>query len=595
MGILITTKAVIGAPIGATIDVPKFGRLRSLTVRDRTRLSNRAVAIEEVQIADGFVPTFGEERLEFDVVNADYNRKYFESAFEHTVEVPDGYWVEKIEGKIPLELAGTYFRNGPGDFHFLNEPVAYAYDANGIIGSLAIKDGKAFFRSRFVKTKESLMEEKAGRRLFKGPFGTLPKNGLAPFRRFTNRNAASGKTFLANGRLYALYEGSPLVELDPFTLETLFPTLSKDPVSQTLDMALQVLPFARDFRLGQELDSYPYLNLRAVKGFGDNKYDGQRNVTICHSYKPSPKIGSRSSSTEIKFYEFGEDLKLKCRHQSHTLGGFSMQHSIGVTENYYIVNRFPMEVNVEKVLDPSMGMVNCIDWDQRGTREFHLVPRPAYHSENGVERKPLVFKMEATFMNHFVNAFEDGDKIVIDSFNYETYPLRPDTVNSDGKFYERRPAKELPSRFTRTICSLDGEVETHEMSTRVFELSNINPNYLGRRYQYVYLLAGLHPSMAITPQAITKVNLETGEMEVWTKGQHYYASEPMFVPRPESTEEDDGWVMAYCYNGKTNKTEFVILDAQDIKQGPIAILYLDHSIGHGFHGQWSDQFFRPWP
>ena len=45
-------------------------------------------------------------------------------------------------------------RNGPGDFNFLNEPVTNPYDANGIIGSIAIKDGRAFFRSRYVKTKE---------------------------------------------------------------------------------------------------------------------------------------------------------------------------------------------------------------------------------------------------------------------------------------------------------------------------------------------------------------------------------------------------------------------------------------------------------
>ena len=50
------------------------------------------------------------------------------------------------------------------------------------------------------------MEERAGRRLFKGPFGTVPKNGVAPFRLLTNRNAANGKTFLANGKLYAPFE-----------------------------------------------------------------------------------------------------------------------------------------------------------------------------------------------------------------------------------------------------------------------------------------------------------------------------------------------------------------------------------------------------
>ena len=165
-------------------------------------------------------------------------------------------------------------------------------------------------------------------------------------------------------------QGAPLTEVDPFTLETLYPKLSDNPVSWVLDTALHLFPYIGDFQLGFEsgqllspreflssccvIDSFPYLNPRTVRGFGDSKYDGRRNVTICHSYKPivrsfvfsanfcfliQPKIGSNSLSTELRFFEFGEDFKLKHRHQSYIMDGFSMQHSIGVSENYYIINK----------------------------------------------------------------------------------------------------------------------------------------------------------------------------------------------------------------------------------------------------------------
>ena len=58
-------------------------------------------------------------------------------------------------------------------------------------------------------------------------------------------------------------------------------------------------------------------------------------------------------------------------------------------------------------------------------------------------------------------------------------------------------------------------------------------------------------------------------------------------------EEEDGWIVALCYDAFRQKTEFVILDAAKIADGPVAILYLEHKIGHGFHGTWSDKYYGP--
>ena len=57
----------------------------------------------------------------------------------------------------------------------------------------------------------SMLEERAGRRLFKGPFGTQPRHGVLPFCNLVSRNAASGMPFLGRGRLYAPYEVSLLL------------------------------------------------------------------------------------------------------------------------------------------------------------------------------------------------------------------------------------------------------------------------------------------------------------------------------------------------------------------------------------------------
>ena len=61
----------------------------------------------------------------------------------------------------------------------------------------------------------------------------------------------------------------------------------------------------------------------------------------------------------------------------------------------------------------------------------------------------------------------------------------------------------------------------------------------------------------------------------------------------ESLAEDDGWLMALCYDAAAHCSELVVLDARNIEAGPIAILPLRKTIPHGLHGNWSNEYFGP--
>lgn len=58
------------------------------------------------------------------------------------------------EGALPKQLHGTFFRNGPGRFSAGAEQYGHPYDGDGLVASVAIRDGRAFFRSAFIRTKE---------------------------------------------------------------------------------------------------------------------------------------------------------------------------------------------------------------------------------------------------------------------------------------------------------------------------------------------------------------------------------------------------------------------------------------------------------
>ena len=78
----------------------------------------------------------------------------WDKGFMDAEEVPEGYYADVVYGAIPEDFTGTLFRNGPGRFTLGGVPIAHPYDGDGLVASIAFKDGKAFFRSRFVRTPE---------------------------------------------------------------------------------------------------------------------------------------------------------------------------------------------------------------------------------------------------------------------------------------------------------------------------------------------------------------------------------------------------------------------------------------------------------
>lgn len=75
--------------------------------------------------------------------------------------------------------------------------------------------------------------------------------------------------------------------------------------------------------------------------------------------------------------------------------------------------------------------------------------------------------------------------------------------------------------------------------------------------------------------------------QLWDAGTRRYVNEPLFIPRPDPTDEDDGWVLATVHNAATDKGELVILDAKRISEGPVATIKLPHHLAAGLHGSFS--------
>uniref|UniRef100_A0AC34FIU6 Uncharacterized protein n=1 Tax=Panagrolaimus sp. ES5 TaxID=591445 RepID=A0AC34FIU6_9BILA len=92
-------------------------------------------------------------------------------------------------------------------------------------------------------------------------------------------------------------------------------------------------------------------------------------------------------------------------------------------------------------------------------------------------------------------------------------------------------------------------------------------NYNLKPYKYIYgsTLLGSNDNF----YGLIKINVETREVKTWSlktwsrNHQLQIAAEPVFVPHPTGTDEDDGVVLAPVVNFKENDAPFVVvLDAK---------------------------------
>jgi carotenoid cleavage dioxygenase-like enzyme len=73
--------------------------------------------------------------------------------------------------------------------------------------------------------------------------------------------------------------------------------------------------------------------------------------------------------------------------------------------------------------------------------------------------------------------------------------------------------------------------------------------------------------------------------EVWSAGDGQFVGEPVFAPRPDASDLDDGWVIAVVYDGLARNTKLCVFDSKALPNGPVAAVPLPLQ-PYGFHGFW---------
>ena len=246
-----------------------------------------------------------------------------------------------------------------------------------------------------------------------------------------------------------------------------------------------------------------------------------------------------------------------------------MLHDFIATDTHLVFFVAPARVHVPRMLLQLGGFQDLFRWRPELGTEIICVPidRPA---------EPIRFTTEAFYQWHFTNAFTRGGELVIDYVRYPSF----DSFYAIGDYLAGKPSPALSSgRAHRATISLaDRKLRSEPVLDRDCEFPTIAPGREGTEHSVSYLALD-------NLGAIGKLDHATGRVTSHALPESQRATEPLFVPRPGSTAEDDGFVVALCHDGPSDRAFVAVYDAKRIPDGPLARAWFDHQVPITFHGR----------
>jgi carotenoid cleavage dioxygenase len=433
-----------------------------------------------------------------------------------------------IAGRIPPELRGSYMRNGPNPEF---KPISYAYpmDGDGMIHAVRFDNGRARYRNRFVLTRGLMVERRAGRAVYGGLMRPVP---VDPALVGPNGDPGPLKTgafinvLRHGGHLLALHEASPAYEM-------------------TMD-----------------LDT-----------IGEWKAGTAAPITIGAHNRRHPVSGSmfgisyRVSEPVVDLHEIGADGVLR-RSQAIALAAPSMIHDFVLTERHAVLLVGPAIFDLAAA---EQGKP-LLQWrPDIGTR-IGLVPLDGGPAR-WIEADPF-------FVFHFANGFERGSDVVVDYVRHQDLGMGP------------RSADRAPPRAHRMVIDTIGQriAADDRMADFPTEFPRINDAFEARASRFIHLPTRSQTLTMPNPpsasfNALVTLDAATGAMRRHDLGNRL-AGEPIFIPRPGGTGEQDGWIATYAYDPATDTSDLLLLDAARIDEAPVAVIRMPQRVPQGLHGNW---------
>ncbi len=441
-----------------------------------------------------------------------------------------------IEGVVPPGLRGTLLRSGPGLLEVGADALQF-FDGHTLLAGLTFDEGRCTFRSRFVRTPLYEAERAAGRMTKRRLFTNLPSRWRNLFA-LDLGNTAMHDVYASGGRVFAANDPGHFA-LDATTLATLGPESWSGAAPAGWEMAPMPSPDPTTGRL-----------VAWLKKVG----------------------GTRPDS--LKFVELDADLKVVKETALHPLASSpAIIHDQRATARWYVATEQAGRLAPLRALWGASTIWGAVDWPEALSADLLLVPR------EGGDRLVRVPLPGVRIAFHVINAFDEGDNVVVDLVTYDR-PL--DFAQVAPKVLRQRTGTSMapgpapqPRRFVIDPSSAR-VISSRPLGDRALEAPEVADARMGAPYRWAYGATDgpgcPNRSNYIQFGGVVKLDVDTGATVAWQAGPDVTCSPPAFVARPGSVDEDDGWLLAFTTDARG--TSVVVLDAKAPVHGPVATIGL---------------------
>jgi carotenoid cleavage dioxygenase len=240
--------------------------------------------------------------------------------------------------------------------------------------------------------------------------------------------------------------------------------------------------------------------------------------------------------------------------------GATMMHDFNLTERFVVFMDLPAVFDLDLALSGTMPY----RFDPSYGARFGVLRRDEPH---GVVRW---FDIEPCYVFHQMNAHDDGTSITIDAvrhtdlwFEDEATPgnLWRWSINLTRGTVIEQQLDDLPCEFPRVDDRLVSRPAPHGWVTST---PRHHPDSVGAITVYDLLDAGTKRAHSFGPERVP--------------------SEAVFAPA--NPDADHGWLLTYAYDARTDRSDLVIIDIDEIDDEPVATVHLPSRVPFGFHGSW---------
>lgn len=445
-----------------------------------------------------------------------------------------------VKGRIPDWLTGSYIRNGPGMYHPGGQDLRHWFDGFGALHKFDIAGGKVSYQGCMIDCNSYRKAAETGKLAY-SEFATDPCRSI--FRKIQSYCFPALPNMTDNpkinvariaGKMMALGETPMQVEFDPQTLRTIG---VQEPVPGGFAYKTTAHPhFEQDHAWNLVVQFGMFSHYRIY----DVARPGERPMSSVPVNKPA------------------------------------YLHGFGMSEKYFIIAAGPLVVTPIELLFWKRPYIENHRWRPQDGSGIWVI-------EKATGKLKARFETDAFFSFHHVNAYEEGEELVMDINAY-------DDASIIQQYYLdqlSRPDLRLPKGTLRR-CRLNLRTKQHQweqLSDACIELPRIDyTRYNTRpdqRFTYGVSLHPEHPTGFYN--SLVKIDARTGNNMYWYE-EHCYPGEPFFQPSPGSRSDEEGVLISVVLDTRAQNSFLLFLDAQSLTE--IARATLPEPIVYGFHGEY---------